>query len=163
MLATLSPWKRSGNRSQPTPATIERAARSRTLHPRDTPQSALFGSNGRTRGVVMPRFCVNIAGRTMQRDRPTIFLAAALVLSAARPLAISMTMSAEAAVARHGPSPFCLLPGSSIAPRGAPRDLRLLRLSGVPAGRCRQERQLRGEHRLPRTIVRTPNGWRGQD
>ncbi len=69
-----------------------------------------------------------------------------------------MTMPAEAAVARHGPSPFCLLPGSSNAPRGAPEICGYYDYQACLQAAADRNANFVANIDFPGTIVRTPNG-----
>lgn len=97
----------------------------------------------------------------MRLDRKATFLAAALALAAAAPFAISTT-PAQAAPSRQGPSPFCLLPGSSNGPGGAPQICGYYSYQECLQAAADHNANCVANIDFPGRIVRTPNGWRGQ-
>ena len=98
----------------------------------------------------------------MKLDRKTTVLAAALAFAAALPLATTMITPAQAASVHHGPSPFCLLPGSSNGPGGAPQICGYYDYQQCLQAAADMNANCVANIDFPGQIVRTPNGWRGQ-
>jgi hypothetical protein len=98
----------------------------------------------------------------MKFERRTTFLAAALAVAAFLSFATLMTTPAEAATLRHGPSPFCLLPGSSNGPGGAPQICGYYDYQECLQAAAEMNANCVANIEFPGEIVRTPNGWRAR-
>lgn len=149
MLATLSPWKRSETaRNRPLQQSSRRLVLGRFI--RATHRNQLRSGERPNTGCRDAALLRQHSG-TNDATRSTnhILSSGSCTLGSAA----TCNLNDDACGGRGGAArAVAVLPVARLiqcSPRRA-RDLRLLRLSGVPAGRCRQERQLRGEHRLPR-------------